>query len=394
MKRKLTIILVFASLAVLLGFFIYFIAQNELSRAAADDDIFVPEDIDISTIEDDVDFAMTIPEYQIRFSGLLGEDMTIDFLTILEDHMDMVEVFDASGIRTDGEEVQESFTGLKVKHLIDGLDILDESRNVIIYATDLYAAQFSLDEVTGDDLYLVWKKNGQYLNPSADGIIKIVADEGPTTKWVKNPVLFDFIAGFSDLVPEADDLGSTDIDFISQQNFFTLSLGFIPEIDPGDWTLDVGGLVSDPFELTYDQIMGMPRESVFATLETISNPQGGSLIGNAVWTGVPFSHIMEMAGLDENVLEAVFYCEDGYSTSITIEEAAQEGVMAAYSMNGKPLAPEHGFPVRMVVPEKYGMKWPKWINEIEFVDYDYKGYWEQRGWSDYAGRDRPEQRFD
>jgi len=387
MKRKLIIILVAASLAAVLGFFIYFIAENELSRTAADDDAFVPEDIDISTIEDDVDFAMTIPEYQIRFSGLLDEDMTTDFLTILEDHMDMVEVFDASGVRTDGEEVRESFTGLKVKHLIEGLDILDDSQNVIIYATDLYAAQFSLD-----------KKNGQYLNPSADGIIKIVADEGPTTKWVKNPVLFDFIAGFSDLVPEADDLGSTDIDFISQQNFFTLSLGFIPDIDIGDWTLDIGGLVSDPFQLTYDQILDMPRESVFATLETISNPPGGSLIGNAVWTGVPFSHIMEMAGLDESVLEVVFYCEDGYSTSITIEEASQEGVMMAYSMNGRPLTSEHGFPVRMVVPEKYGMKWPKWINEIEFVDYDYKGYWEQRGWSegwsDYAGRDRPEQRYD
>jgi DMSO/TMAO reductase YedYZ molybdopterin-dependent catalytic subunit len=394
MKRKLIIILVAASLAAVLGFFIYFIAENELSRTAADDDAFVPEDIDISTIEDDVDFAMTIPEYQIRFSGLLDEDMTTDFLTILEDHMDMVEVFDASGVRTDGEEVRESFTGLKVKHLIEGLDILDDSQNVIIYATDLYAAQFSLDEVTGDDLYLAWKKNGQYLNPSADGIIKIVADEGPTTKWVKNPVLFDFIAGFSDLVPEADDLGSTDIDFISQQNFFTLSLGFIPDIDIGDWTLDIGGLVSDPFQLTYDQILDMPRESVFATLETISNPPGGSLIGNAVWTGVPFSHIMEMAGLDESVLEVVFYCEDGYSTSITIEEASQEGVMMAYSMNGRPLTSEHGFPVRMVVPEKYGMKWPKWINEIEFVDYDYKGYWEQRGWSDYAGRDRPEQRYD
>jgi len=51
------------------------------------------------------------------------------------------------------------------------------------------------------------------------------------------------------------------------------------------------------------------------------------------------------------------------------------------------LAAEHGYPVRVVVPQKYGMKWPKWINTIELVDYDYKGYWEQRGWSDYGGRD-------
>ncbi|MEE8325126.1 MAG: molybdopterin-dependent oxidoreductase, partial [Candidatus Humimicrobiaceae bacterium] len=84
----------------------------------------------------------------------------------------------------------------------------------------------------------------------------------------------------------------------------------------------------------------------------------------------------------------------GYSTSITLDEAMEEGVIIAYEMNGEALTDEHGFPVRMVVPEKYGMKWPKWINTIEFVDYDYRGYWEQRGWSDYAGRDRPEERYD
>ncbi len=56
--------------------------------------------------------------------------------------------------------------------------------------------------------------------------------------------------------------------------------------------------------------------------------------------------------------------------------------------------PVHGYPLRLVVPKKYGMKWPKWIEEMEVVDFDYKGYWEKRGWSDYAGRDRPDKRFD
>jgi DMSO/TMAO reductase YedYZ molybdopterin-dependent catalytic subunit len=308
--------------------------------------------------------------------------------------MDMVESFNATGLRTDGEVVEEGFTGLKIKYLIDDLDILEDSQNVIIYATDLFAAQFERKDLEGDDVYLVWKKNGEYLTPSGDGILKIVVDNGPTAKWVKNPVLFDFIAQFSDQVPEADDLSTTDIDFISEQNFFTLSLGFDPEIDIDEWTLTIGGLVSDPLELTYDELLDMPQESVFATLETISNAPGGSAIGNAVWTGVPFSYLMDQVGLDDTVLEVAFYCADGYSTSITIEEASEAGVMLAYKMNGKPLAREHGFPVRMVVPEKFGMKWPKWVNEIDFVDYDYKGYWEQRGWSDYAGRDRPEERYD
>jgi DMSO/TMAO reductase YedYZ molybdopterin-dependent catalytic subunit len=394
MKRKLTIILVAASLAVALGFFIYFIVDNEMSRSVDGEEAFIPEEIDISTIGDDFEFARTIPDYEILYTGLLGEEKTTDFLTILEDNMDMVESFDATGLRTDGEVIKENFTGLKVKYLIDDLEILDDSQNIIIYATDLFAAQFDIQDLKGDDVYLVWKKNGEYLTPSADGIMKIVVDGGPTAKWVKNPVLFDFIAGFSDQVPEADNLSATDIDFISEQNFFTLSLGFNPEIDIDEWTLTIGGLVSDPLELTYDEVLGLPQESVFATLETISNTPGGSSIGNAVWTGVPFSYLMDLAGLEDNVLEVAFYCADGYSTSITIEEASKDGVMLAYKMNGKPLATRHGFPVRMVVPEKYGMKWPKWVNEIEFVDYDYKGYWEQRGWSDYAGRDRPEERYD
>jgi len=394
MKKKLTVTLIAVSLVAALAFFIYFIVQNELSRRGSSEKVFVPEDIDISTIDDDLEFAGTIPDYEILFTGLVLQEEVKDFLGILEKSQENIEEFEASGTRTDGESVSEDFTGIKLKYLVEGLEVMEEASNFIIYATDLYAARFSMEDLAGDDIYLVWKKNGEYLNPSGDGILKIVVDGGPTSKWVKNPVLFDFIGPFSDQVPEQDDLESTDIDFISEQNFFTLSLGFTPDIDIREWKLTVGGLVADAVELDYEDILAMPQESVFATLETISNPPGGRSIGNAVWTGVPLAYIMDLVDPDDSVLEVAFYCDDGYSTSITIEEARKQGVMLAYRMNGQNLAPSHGFPVRMVVPEKYGMKWPKWINEIEFVDYDYKGYWEQRGWSDYAGRDRPEERYD
>jgi DMSO/TMAO reductase YedYZ molybdopterin-dependent catalytic subunit len=105
-------------------------------------------------------------------------------------------------------------------------------------------------------------------------------------------------------------------------------------------------------------------------------------------------HILDLVGPEESVQEIVFKCADGYSTSITLEEAMQEGVQLCYRVNGETLLPKHGYPLRLVLPEKYGMKWAKWVTEIEFVDYDYKGYWERRGWSDYAGRDRPDQRYD
>jgi len=394
MKKKLTVALVISSVVIVLGFFLYFIIENETSRRGAGTEVFVPEEIDISIIESDLEFAETIPEYEILFTGFLNEEFTRSFYDILVENQDKILTFNAKGIRTDEEIVEEGFTGIKLKSLIKDTDISEETENVIIYATDLFAAQFSIEEFLGDEVYLVWKKNGQYLSPSGDGILKIVFNNGPTSKWVKNPVLFDFIGPYSDQVSEWDDITSRDVDFISEQNFFTLSLGFIPEINIEDWMLEIAGLVKNPLKLNYEQILAMPQESIFATLETISNPPGGSSIGNAVWTGVPFEYILDLAGVESDVLEAAFFCDDGYSTSITLDEAVEEGVMLAYKMNGQALSEKHGFPVRMVVPEKYGMKWPKWVSKIEFVDYDFRGYWEQRGWSDYAGRDRPEERYD
>ncbi len=394
MRKKLIIALVVGSVIIAVGFFLYFIIENEIEKRSGKTEIFVPEDIDISVIESDLEFAEAIPEYEILFTGFLNEEITKDFFTILFENQDRIVTFNAKGIRNDDQEVEEEFTGINLRYLISDSDILEEAENVVIYATDLFAAQFSIEEFLGDDAYLVWKKNGQYLVPSGDGILKIVLNNGPTNKWVKNPVLFDFIGQFSNQVSDWDDIRDRDVDFVSEQRFFTLSLGYIPDIDIREWTLEITGLVKEPIELSYEQILDMPQESIFATLETISNPPGGSSIGNAVWTGVPFKHILDLVEVDSSAIKAAFFCEDGYSTSITLDEAMEEGVIIAYEMNGEALTDEHGFPVRMVVPEKYGMKWPKWINTIEFVDYDYRGYWEQRGWSDYAGRDRPEERYD
>jgi len=393
MKKKLTLILISIAAVAALAFFSYFIFKNEAGKRTGEE-LFIPEDINIDEIKDDKDFAQTIPEYQIMFNGLLEEELDTTFYDIIDRYEDDVEKFDATGVRSDGEVVELEFTGIRLDYILNDLKLKSGVENVVVYATDLFAADFGIEVIKEGNIYLVWKKEGQYLNPTADGILKIVMNNGPTYKWVKNPVLFDFIAQLDDLVPLVDRLELDAIDFVSEQNFFILDLGYVPEIDINQWELEVGGLVENPLVLSYSDILNMPQSSVFATLESISNPQGGSMIGNAVWTGVSFDYILEYAVPDKDALEVVFYCEDGYSTSLTMEEVLVEGVILAYKMNGKALTPEHGYPVRMVVPEKYGMKWPKWVNTIELVDYDYKGYWEQRGWSDYAGRDRPDERYD
>ena len=400
MKKKknireiLLVTLVCLVLAGLTAFFSYYIYKNEALRAASRVVEFNPPDINIDKISNDLELARTLPEYRMLFSGLVENELQMSFEELIIKYDGRFENIKATGVRSDGENVTMNFFGLKIKDIIKDIKLKPEAQNAIVYATDLYGANFPLAELNGDDLYIVWKKDGQYLSPSGDGVLKIVANNGATNKWVKNPVVFDFISGYKDRVEARDKLQDSSINFLTEQQMFTLSLGFTPEININTWELDIGGLAQYPYILKYDEILNMPQVSVFATLETISNPIGGPSIGNAVWTGVPLKVVLERAGIKENVIKVIFYCEDGYSTAIRIEEALKDDVILAYKMNGKSLASEHGYPLRVVVPGKYGMKWAKWINKIELTDQDYKGYWEVQGWSDYADRDRPDQRFD
>ena len=351
-------------------------------------------EIDIDAIKNDEQFAALFPEYVIRFTGLVEEERTWTFQDIIKAYGDRAETRTISGTRTDGEMIEIKYTGISLGELLDEVKIKVGVKNVIVYGTDNYSADLPLDAVEADDVYLVWKKDGKYMVPTQDGILKIVQAGGLTRKWVKNPVLFDFVSQFLDTVPLEDRLNAEEIDFVNQEQLFTLSIFNTVKIDAVAWRLEITGLIQNPGTYTYEDILAMPQETVYAVLETISNPPGGRSIGNAIWTGVPLGYVIDKVQPEDSVQEVVFKCEDGYSTSITLEEALQEGVLLCYRVNGETLLPQHGFPVRLVIPGKYGMKWAKWIHTIEFVDYDYKGYWERRGWSDYAGRDRPDERFD
>lgn len=173
-----------------------------------------------------------------------------------------------------------------------------------------------------------------------------------------------------------------------EKDFFKISLGVIPEIDDKNWKLSVKGAVSNILELSYEEIKNYEKEhgkiEFENLLECISNKPNGELMGSAVFAGISLSRILEKAGLKENARNVIFRCRDGYSTSLPLSFVMQEEVILAYEMNGKKLSREHGFPLRLIAPGKYGMKNPKWIDEIEVVDYDYLGYWEQRGWSNVA----------
>ncbi|MGH9823072.1 MAG: molybdopterin-dependent oxidoreductase, partial [Blastocatellia bacterium] len=157
-----------------------------------------------------------------------------------------------------------------------------------------------------------------------------------------------------------------------------------PEVDERRWKLEIAGLVETPLTFTYEQFKSLPYVEEYATLECISNEVGGSLISNALWRGVPLRNILQTAGLKPGLVKIVVRAIDGYSDSIPLDRAMQEGTMLAYLINGASLPHSHGFPLRLIVPGIYGMKNVKWITRIEAVDYDFKGYWQRRGWDDRA----------
>jgi hypothetical protein len=161
--------------------------------------------------------------------------------------------------------------------------------------------------------------------------------------------------------------------------FFTLSIGSIPQIDVQTWQLSVTGLVDNPLYLNYENITSLPNKSEVATLKCVEGPSG-----TADWKGVKLKNILDEAVIQNNAKEVVFHAADGYSSSLTIEDAMQDDVLLVYEMNGETLPSEHGFPLKLVVPGKAGYKWVKWIERIEIIDYDYKGYWESAGWDDDA----------
>jgi DMSO/TMAO reductase YedYZ molybdopterin-dependent catalytic subunit len=168
-------------------------------------------------------------------------------------------------------------------------------------------------------------------------------------------------------------------------DFYVVSKNaFDPQVNGDKWRLEIAGMVDRPLSLTYAEVRALPHVEQYATLECISNEVGGNLIGNALWRGVRLKDLIEKAGLRPGVVDIVLRASDDYSDSIPLDRAMGEGTILVYDMNGQPLSPIHGYPLRVIVPGIYGMKNVKWITRIEAVDYDLKGYWQRRGWDDRA----------
>lgn len=157
-----------------------------------------------------------------------------------------------------------------------------------------------------------------------------------------------------------------------------------PRVDVARWKLEIAGAVAAPYSISYEELLDLEAVEQLHTLECISNETGGDLIGTALWTGVPLSDLLERARPETGAFDVVLRSVDGYADSIRFAKAMEPKTIVAYLMNGYTLPEDHGYPVRVLVPNIYGMKNVKWLTKIEVVKTDFQGYWMERGWSDLA----------
>jgi DMSO/TMAO reductase YedYZ molybdopterin-dependent catalytic subunit len=159
----------------------------------------------------------------------------------------------------------------------------------------------------------------------------------------------------------------------------------VPAVDPSTWSLRIHGMVDQEVTLTWDELLALPLEESVTTLTCVSNEVGGGLIGNAVWIGYPVRELLARAAPTADADMVLSRSVDGFtaSTPLAVLEDDRNAILAV-GMNGDPLPPEHGFPVRMVVPGLYGyVSATKWVVDLEVTRFDQAAaYWTDRGWSE------------
>jgi len=173
------------------------------------------------------------------------------------------------------------------------------------------------------------------------------------------------------------ELGSVD-------DFRENSIDGVQKVDPKKYRLKIDGLVKKPLTYTYDQLKAFPHQKKLITVHCV---EGWSV--TVLWEGIPFAEFASRAGVEPKADTVIFHAVDGYTTSQPLKTVAGKNMLLADSANGITLPARLGFPFILVAEDKWGYKWARWIERIEFSSQaDYRGYWERRGYNnrgDYSG---------
>jgi DMSO/TMAO reductase YedYZ molybdopterin-dependent catalytic subunit len=241
----------------------------------------------------------------------------------------------------------------------------------------------------------------RFLRLSA-GALGVAVVSALTGRWVFGPAVDVEGARAAVVLPEADppELDSPDVSgavvslkgvsplITPNEQFYRIDTALtVPRVDIETWRLRFTGLVDNPFEITYGELLEMASQEETVTLACVSNEVGGDLVGNATWLGVPLATLLERAGVQPEGTQVVARSVDRFTTAFPTAVALDgRASMVAVAMNGEVLPAAHGFPARTIVPGLYGyVSGTKWLEEIELTRLeDFGAYWITRGWAKEA----------
>jgi DMSO/TMAO reductase YedYZ molybdopterin-dependent catalytic subunit len=167
-----------------------------------------------------------------------------------------------------------------------------------------------------------------------------------------------------------------------------LHVGPIPKFNQNEWDLRLHGLVENETRLSYGQLEDLPHARVTADMHCVT---GWTTLDNA-WEGVSFRTLVELARPTAQAKYVLAECDYGYSSNLALETMMEGDVLVAWAHGGERLTAEHGFPLRLVVPQRYGWKSAKWLRGLRFLDANKRGFWEVRGYHVHADP-WPEERY-
>lgn len=170
-----------------------------------------------------------------------------------------------------------------------------------------------------------------------------------------------------------------------------LHAGTTPKFDRARWVFQVFGLVARPWQCTYDEFLALPRVEVRADMHCVTR---WSKLDN-VWEGVSTREVMKKVEVLPEARFVMVHCEHGFSTNLPLTDFLAEDCLFAWRHNGQDLEPDHGYPLRLVVPRLYAWKSAKWVRAIELMADDRPGFWEEWDNGGYHLRGDPwrEERF-
>ena len=167
-----------------------------------------------------------------------------------------------------------------------------------------------------------------------------------------------------------------------------LHVGSIPRFDPATWDFNIWGLVKEPKRFTWEEFSSLPMVQQTSDMHCVTRWSKF----DSTFEGVPIAEVMKHVELLPEANYVLVHADPGYTTNLPVAELLADDVMFPLKYEGQPLAPEHGYPVRLLVPKLYLWKSAKWVRGLEFIAEDYPGFWEQYGYHNH-GDPWQEERF-